>query len=519
MHYSRLIKSSTHCRASPDGQLIATLEGSSIRIRSVKTLRSLNVSKLPLELSSPIIHLIWGPSSTRILAASADHIAVLSVTDSACHASIANPLAGQGKPSYIQFGANDSELILFAPFGLKVLLFNLLTSKAVEIPSPKFHLPGSVKRGFSIRTGSGHLALLTRSAGKDVVSIHHPDTRQLERSWYPATLDAQAVVWSPDGSWLLLWDSPAQGRRILLYTPDGQLFRNLGGADKVDDEAARLNVGIKLCHFSPDSRLCAFCDHTRKVTVLNTSVWREELTLVHPVTIVPSDTLQVWQEQRQNSAGSSSFDSCFVRASQDVAPPAASEDVKSATELKVGCSVASFDSSGTLLATRLDEHPGTVWVWDLLAGELRAVLMFHSPADVAWHPSVRELLLVTCSVEQVNLHFHWDPLSNGPGFVKFQEQLADGKVVGKLLATWIDSKDDDPKLLLTDRQNLCLLSLSETDNEAANGEEDTETFFRGDSSARQPLSSIRGRVESIRDSITLEDEGSMLEDTFSFKHS
>lgn len=284
---------STHCRASPNGQLIATLEGSSVRIRSVKTLRSLNVSKLPLELSSPIIHLIWGPSSTRILAASADHIAVLSVTDSACHASIANPLAGQGKPSYIQFGANDSELILFAPFGLKVLLFNLLTSKAVEIPSPKFHLPGSVKRGFSIRTGSGHLALLTRSAGKDVVSIHHPDTRQLERSWYPATLDAQAIVWSPDGSWLLLWDSPAQGRRILIYTPDGQLFRNLGGADKVDDEAARLNVGIKLCHFSPDSRLCAFCDHTRKVTVLNTSVWREELTLVHPVTIVPSDTLQV----------------------------------------------------------------------------------------------------------------------------------------------------------------------------------------------------------------------------------
>lgn len=218
---------------------------------------------------------------------------MFSVTDSASRATITNPIPGHAKPSHIQFGSSDSEILIFAPFGLKLILFNLSTLKAVEIPSPKFHLPGSAKRGFSLRSKTNHLALLTRVAGKDLVSIYHPVTRQLERSWFPDTLDGQAILWSPDGSWLLLWESQAQGRRLLLYSPDGQLYRNSGGADDQNDEEARLRLGIKLCCFSSDSKLCAICDHTREVTILQTQVWRVNSTVVHPSTIVPSDTLQV----------------------------------------------------------------------------------------------------------------------------------------------------------------------------------------------------------------------------------
>lgn len=207
-----------------------------------------------------------------------------------------------------------------------------------------------------------------------------------------------------------------------------------------------------------------------------------------------------------------------MKASHEVSPLSAPGDTKSKSDLNIGCSVASFDTSGTLLATRLDEHPGTVWIWDLLAGELRAVLMFHSSADIIWHPSIRELLLVTCSHEDGNLHFLWDPLSNGPGFVNFEGQLPDGRAKGKVKASWIDSKDEDPALILTDKQHFCLLSLSDADTGPANWQEEGESFIRGTGSARQPLSSIRDQADSIYNESLAEDDGSMLEDTFSFKH-
>lgn len=284
---------SPHCVPSPDGKLIATLASTVINIRSTETLRTINVVKLPTGLSEPIASLLWSPSSTKLLVSTSEQVNVLSILDSSLNATIKNPTSGTGKPSHIQFGCNDNQLLVFAAFGLKLLIVNLSTSKAVEIGSPKFHLPISATRGFSLRPRTGHLALLTRVGGRDILSIHDHATQQLQRSWHPETADAQVVIWSPNGQWLLLWDSAAHGRRLLLYTPDGQLFRTLGGADAPNVEEAKLKLGIKLCKFSPDAQLCAVSDHTRSVAIFGTSAWREDLSLTHPLSLPLSDTLQV----------------------------------------------------------------------------------------------------------------------------------------------------------------------------------------------------------------------------------
>lgn len=223
----------------------------------------------------------------------ADDLYVLSVTDSPLVATIKNPVSGSGKPSFARFGYNDDEIIAFSTFGLKVLVFSLVTSKAVEIGSPKWYNPASASRGYSIRTQTGHLALLTRVGGRDLLSIHSPGTRQLQRSWHPETNDAQAVTWTPDGQWLLTWDTATHGRRLLLYTPDGQLFRTLDGPGGQTRELAHLNLGIRLCKFSPDGRLCAVCDHSTSVAILNSGSWSRDVTLTHPSTITPSPSVQV----------------------------------------------------------------------------------------------------------------------------------------------------------------------------------------------------------------------------------
>ena len=81
----------------------------------------------------------------------------------------------------------------------------------------------------SFRPSTHHLAVLTQSAGKDMVSIHSPKMREVQRAWFPDTVDVQGLLWSPDGKWLALWESAAQGHKVLIYTPDGHLFKDWRG--------------------------------------------------------------------------------------------------------------------------------------------------------------------------------------------------------------------------------------------------------------------------------------------------
>ena len=237
--------------------------------------------------------MIWSPSSTHLLLTCGDQIQVLSALDSSFQAAITSPLLPGEKSNLVRFGARDSEVLVCSWSGIKPSVFDLTTSTAVEIANPKFHQPSSVARSYAIRRETGHLALLTRVVGKDFVSIHHPTTRKVQKSWHPETTDAQCLAWTPNGQWLMLWEAASFGHGLVLYTADGEHFRTITASNLSADEDASLHPGIKVCQPSPNSELCVVGDHGRDVAVLRTESWRRAMTLTHPVTIEPRDTLQV----------------------------------------------------------------------------------------------------------------------------------------------------------------------------------------------------------------------------------
>lgn len=195
-------------------------------------------------------------------------------------------------------------------------------------------------------------------------------------------------------------------------------------------------------------------------------------------------------------------------------------DGKAPKEVGTGCSSAQFDVSSNLLATKLDDSPTTLWIWDLVAAELRAVLIFHANVDFQWHPSIRELLLVTYHDEthQV-LPFLWDPLSDGPTFIHHEERVSERKLASRAHATWLDTSSDDPVLLLSDGYQYCLVSLSDGDNGGPywqdNGGHSTSITV-SDSLPRAGLSRIQDQTQYVLPRESDEDT-SMLDDTFSFK--
>ncbi|KAM3435278.1 hypothetical protein MY4824_005003 [Beauveria thailandica] len=549
MYASPVFPSSPLCRASPDGSLVATLNAQIISVRSVETLQVENTIQLPSDLG-PVTFLEWSPSSTRLLVCAGESVHVFSASSvdhhhhhhhrSSFHATISNPplLPGE-KAGIARFGARDGEVLVCSPSGLKLAIVSLADSTAVEVANPKFHQPSSVGRSYSVRPRTQHLAVLTRTNGRDFVSIHHPLSRQVQKSWAVDMVDAQAVCWTPDGKWLLLWESAAQGHRLVLYTADGQHFRTVNGAHLSDGPDVSLELGIRTCQPSHNSDLCAVADHSRSIAILQTDSWRRRAVFTHPVTIVPRDTLHIWQEQLETSRDGQTVHT-FQRATQPISPPSMPSDSRPTTETKSGCSILAFDASSALLATRLDDAPCTVWIWDIAAAELRAVLVFHSVVTFAWHKKTPELLLIhsssypsyqdegssSSSSSSSSLSYLWDPLLPGPTPVVPEEFIATrsssaagggGSSCASVRAqiSWINTDMEYPLALLATAQQYRILSLGE-------GDQVPETWhgaskWDDDELPRRRTRTGRSRVFDPDVSDVSVDDGTAVEDTFSFR--
>lgn len=287
---------SPQCLASPDGGYVATLSASTLHVREVASLDTVRETTLPRAVAGPVMFFQWSPSSRMLLIASVDEIHVFSAREEDdLHATVRSLVPPAAKLVYAGFGAADTDVCVCASLGLKFAIFDIKSSRVVEIANPKFHTAATVRKGFCFRPETRHLAVLSRTSGKDMISIHNPQTKALQRSWSPDTIDAQGIVWSADGKWLVAWESAAHGHKVLFYTPDGNLLKTWSGPRALvpTDVEAKLGPGVRLLALSPDARCLAIGDSSRRICMMNMAYVTESLRLQHPNNLVPTDSLQV----------------------------------------------------------------------------------------------------------------------------------------------------------------------------------------------------------------------------------
>ncbi|KAK4192130.1 hypothetical protein QBC35DRAFT_264328 [Podospora australis] len=523
MKFSNPLKSSAHSLPSPDGKHVATLFSSVVNVRDLHNLEVINVIKLPQDFTGPVLGFRWSPSSQLLLVAGPEQVRVASALDNSFHATIRTTTVPGTKPAYIGFGASDTEICVVSSFGLKFAVFDLASSKAAEIANPKVFSPSSTaSRCFSFRPQTRHLALLTRVAGKDMISIHSFPTRELQRSFAPDTIDAQGLTWSPDGRWLVVWDSAAQGHRVIFYTSDGHLFKTWSGPANPshEDRDFALGAGVKVLQFSPDARYLAIGDSSRAVCVFSMASVTEAIRLRHPKTLAPTESFQVWQEQISVPHAGPVVHS-FLRTTQIISPAPRLQDN---SEPVSGCAVISFDPSSALVATRLEDSPGTIWIWDVQAAQLRGVLLFHGNISaLSWHPHIPGTLLIRCEGDQYNgMVFVWDHLSEGPRSVDFNQHLPGFKTNGKPRSSWLGLDiASAPSLFFSDAHNYMLACLTESDQVQPpwGGQASLEPGYVAETREESPLELVPAGEAGPDAANFTEDEGeySELEDTFVHK--
>jgi len=124
-----------------------------------------------------------------------------------------------------------------------------------------------------------------------------------------------------------------------------------------------------------------------------------------------------------------------------------------------------FDNSRSLLATKVENMPTTIWIWDLGTRILRAAMILHAPiAKITWHPTIDEMLMVRCEGEEGRGLVHvWDPSWEAPRIIDFAAQIPGGKVIGKTIVRWL--KAESLAIFFSDSQECMLASFAGPDDD------------------------------------------------------
>lgn len=366
--------------------------------------------------------------------------------------------------------------MVFSDFGLKLTIFKLDNRASIDIPGLKLFSANTAKKGYAYRPTTRHLALLTRTGGKDVISVHEKNSYKVLRSWNPESVDAQLITWSPDGKWLLVVESASQGHKLLVHTADGHLFKTWKGPRPIGIEEADLEfgAGIKMMEWARNGRHLAVGDFTDAITILSVPAFTETMRLRHVMTLHPAESLDVWQEQvlsRAQATLSGQPQRLYAKIMAITAPPTASVSPKSSTTdvaTKSGTISLAIDASGTLIASRIEALPTSVFVWDTVSKILKAVLIQNSPVvKLTWHATINELLLIQCEGDDTkSIAYLWEPSYEVPRIIDFSTQLPDGNVIGKILLKWLISESETiPVLFFSDTQDAILAAVTDDADE------------------------------------------------------
>ena len=449
------------------------------------------------------------PPSNRILVFDEDTTRVYDLRDEKWSAVIGNGSGGMGKNIHVEFGASEDEVLVFSDFAACVKIWCLKTGRAVEIRDPKYS--GKEGKGWGYRPTSRQsvLALLCRTSGIDVLLLLAACTYEvLARTELPTT-DAADIKWSRDGRWLAIWDAASAGYKLLVYTADGHLYRTLSCEPSPDVDTWGIQpLGIKSLHWLPGNARLAVSTYDSRVRILSTRTFAPVVYLDHAAEIaVPNCPVYTEHVSRDIRT--------YNLTPQPVTPPPAPLEKRETSLMKHGISIISCTVDATLCATKSDDTPSTVWIWDLTTLTPKTVLVHFAPVrKLAW---CAKTLLIHTFLDAPVVYLY-NTVSNTPEVLDLTRRFdALGAVTMKWTAEWVRGG------VLVACQHKYMLAWPEGKEQVVQNEDDEEVD--GEDSlfdiltGRTPVPVLPADEDGDRDGDEDEDTVTRLDDTFREKHS
>ncbi|NWH71615.1 WRP73 protein, partial [Piaya cayana] len=330
---------------------------------------------------------------------------------------------------------------------LRITVWSLCTKSVSYIKYPK-----ACQQGIAFAKDGRYMAVAERRDCKDFVSIFVCSDWQLLRHFDTETQDLSGIEWAPNGCVLAVWDTCLE-YKILLYSLDGRLLATY--------QAYEWSLGIKSIAWSPSSQFLAIGSYDEKVRILNHVTWKKITEFEHPATIANSKTIVYKEVEKSPSAETerlsfppsraSSSSRFSTQSKYDVSQvPVSLHHIKPVADRanpKMGVGMLAFSADNSFLATRNDNIPNAVWIWDIQKLKLSVVLeQLCAIQAFQWDPRQPRLALCTGNSKV----YVWSPA----GCVSVQVPMeGDFQIVS---LSWHPSGDS---LVLLSKDNFCVCYL------------------------------------------------------------
>ncbi|XP_063559365.1 WD repeat-containing protein WRAP73 isoform X2 [Gorilla gorilla gorilla] len=347
MNFSEVFKlSSLLCKFSPDGKYLASCVQYRLVVRDVNTLQILQLYTC----LDQIQHIEWSADSLFILCAMYKRglVQVWSLEQPEWHCKIDEGSAGLVASCWSPDGRH---ILNTTEFHLRITVWSLCTKSVSYIKYPKACL-----QGITFTRDGRYMALAERRDCKDYVSIFVCSDWQLLRHFDTDTQDLTGIEWAPNGCVLAVWDTCLE------------------------------------------------------VRILNHVTWKMITEFGHPATINDPKIVVYKEAEKSPQLGLGCLSFPPPRAGAGPLPsseskyeiasvPVSLQTLKPVTDRanpKIGIGMLAFSPDSYFLATRNDNIPNAVWVWDIQKLRLFAVLEQLSPVRAfQWDPQQPRLAICT----------------------------------------------------------------------------------------------------------------------------
>ena len=263
---------------------------------------------------------------------------------------------------------------LFSPNSIHVLTINenvtKLTIRSLENKSALFiNLPKFSQKGitFSSQGKGNFMALAERKDIKDIIGIYYITKWTCIRRFKTETEDLQDIKWSYNNSSLIIIDTPALCK-FLIYNLLGELI------NKIDIYQNKL--GIKKFEISPNGHFFCFGLYDQTLRIYNSISYTCMSIFNHDKDILNDNKVNYYKEEVINSEGETKY--------IELEPPIDLKNENIYIKGKnlfndkmpnIGISKMAISYDNYFLASKNDNMPNVLFIWDLNIMNLQTVLI------------------------------------------------------------------------------------------------------------------------------------------------
>mmetsp|Transcript_25008 Transcript_25008/g.64551 ORF Transcript_25008/g.64551 Transcript_25008/m.64551 type:complete len:456 (+) Transcript_25008:2492-3859(+) len=369
---------------SPNGLYLATAVEYRLIIREVETLRVVQLYAC----LDRIDRLEWADNSLYVLcglyARSIIQVWAVDQPDWTCK--IDEGPAGIARTLWAPDGLS---LVCIASFQIRTTIWSLVDKKCTYLRGSKH-----ANKGLAFSPDGRLLAILERYDYKDHIALYDVHSWKEVLHITCDTSDAVDLRWSPDGTYIAVWDSVLT-YRVQVFTLEGTLATTYSAYQDA--------LGVKDVSWNASGELLSVGSFDERARVLNHVTWQPLLECTHPKQITDPQHVVVYFEMEElapvhgsplKSPRSREVKSKYMIKDLPVSIPTSQPPLDVPfPKLGVGQQHWSFDSQ--YLLTVNENQPSTVWIWDMAAMELSSVLSHSSSIlEAKWAPNSCTLVMV-----------------------------------------------------------------------------------------------------------------------------